>query len=217
MSCAAFLSINAAQINLCDLKRSRVLTLATCSLCFRRFVRRRSGEFKRSVPESSPWVLFASFSFGFPGNDKLDLYFFFLRSDFRLWLTDWATQNILRAAAVGHMYTTPTHTHTHTHTHTRAGNTPVDWRQLKVAGRAACKQSREQNGFQVVAEKLEESFGKRGTENSMKELLSWFLCRCLFCRIVVLESRNNSDVLKVWQHERPAPMFTAAVNTWQWS
>ena len=101
----------------------------------------------------------------------------------------------------------------HTHTHRRAGNTPVDWRQLKVAGRAACKQSREQNGFQVVAEKLEESFGKRGAENSMKELLSWFLCRCLFCRIVVLESRNNSDVLKVWQHERPAPMFTAAVNT----
>lgn len=34
--------------------------------------------------------------------------------------------------------------------------TPVDWRQLKVTVQAACKQSKDQNGFQVVGEKREE-------------------------------------------------------------
>lgn len=112
MSCAAFLSINAAQINLCDLKRSRVLTLATCSLCFRRFVRRRSGEFKRSVPESSPWVLFASFSFGFPGNDKLDLFFFFKKwfSTVTHRLSD--AEYFTCGSSRSHVHNSNTHTHT---------------------------------------------------------------------------------------------------------
>lgn len=86
-------------------------------------------------------------------------------------------------ATVGHMYTTPAHT---------SRNTPVDWRQLKVAGRAACKQSREQNGFQVVAEKLEErrEFWKKRNRKLHERAPQLVFVSVLFCRIVAFKSRT---------------------------
>ena len=44
---------------------------------------------------------------------------------------------------------------THIHTSTK---TPVGWRQLKVTVQAACKQSKDQNRFQVVREDQEKRF-----------------------------------------------------------
>lgn len=64
-------------------------------------------------------------------------------------------QNILcgsRLTQLGRQLKQP-HTHTRTHKCKHKHETPVDWRQLRVTVQAACQQSKEQNGFQVVREK----------------------------------------------------------------
>lgn len=62
--------------------------------------------------------------------------------------------------------------HTDSHTSTK---TPVDGRQLMVTVQAACKQSKEQNGFQVVREKQEESAGEEEQKLNRKTQLVFVL------------------------------------------
>lgn len=61
------------------------------------------------------------------------------------------------------------HTHAHTRTHKckHKHETPVDWRQLRVTVQAACQQSKEQNGFQVVREKGKQRLLKEEKKLSM--------------------------------------------------
>lgn len=78
--------------------------------------------------------------------------------------------------------------------------TPVNWRQLRVTVQAACKQSKEQNEFQVVAEKLKESVWKE--ENYWQQLKTTCM-KLLFCAVAVSVLWLGSKMLyalKLWQY-----------------
>lgn len=94
----------------------------------------------------------------------------FRRNNFTFWLGQKATQNMLMCG------NRLSHVSTHTELHTSM-KTPVDLRQLRVTVQAACKQSKEQNWFQVVRDKREEWAGKE--EQKLREycqLLFWWWC-----------------------------------------
>lgn len=100
-------------------------------------------------------------------------------------------QNILcgnRRPRVHNSHTTQTDIHA-------SMKAPVDWRQLKVTVQAACKQSKEQNGFRVVRGKTGAESFKRGRETDTKTIVklhSWLRVGV----VCDLETRTKLNILK---------------------